>query len=599
MTEQSYNRIEDYGIIGNLHTVALVSNQGSIDYMCLPWYDSPTVFGALLDNETGGQFYIRPDLEDLTYKQLYLTDSAILLTRFFSEAGMAELTDFMPVDEDGGVMTIVRKVTAIRGDLTFNLVCRPRFNYARDQHTATVAADNRIVFESGENQLHLWTDIPLQLDGDDINTSFSLKQGETICFVLQNNIEGSSFAHQYHEFCLKCYTDTYTYWRNWINQCNFTGRWVETVRRSSITLKLLTSYKQGSVIAAATFGLPEILGGKRNWDYRYAWIRDASFTMYIFLQLGFMHDAECFMKWIEGHCIEDDMHLLYTWDGKAIPDEEELEHFSGYKNSKPVLIGNGAKGQKQMDIYGELIDTIYLYNKYGGQITYNFWKSLARQVEYVIDHWQDADHGIWEVRGDKKEFLHSRLMCWVAVDRAIKIADHRSFPYPLERWHTARNKIYIDIYENFWNEDKQSFVQAKGSDKLDASVLLMPLVRYMTPTDERWLKTLEAVERELKLDVLIYRYLNNDDDGDGLDGEEGTFTICSFWYAECLAKSGQAEKANEVFAKLLGYGNPLRLFSEQLSKRGEQLGNFPQGFTHLGLISAAIAINKLNYRKEN
>ncbi len=587
-----YNKLEDYGIIGNLHTVALVSNSGSIDYMCLPWYDSPTVFGALLDGDKGGQFYIRPDMENLSYKQLYLTDSAILVTRFFAEDGIAELTDFMPVDEDGGVMTIVRKVTAIRGDITFKLLCQPRFGYAQKEHTATIAAQDRILFDAGDEQLHLWTEIALTPQNGQVEASFTLKEGEVRCFVLQNHVEESSFSTAFHDYALQCYEQTYSYWRNWINQCKFTGRWMETVRRSSITLKLLTSFKEGSVIAAPTFGLPEIIGGKSNWDYRYAWIRDASFTMYIFLQLGFMHDAECFMRWIERHCIEKDMHLLYTWDGKRIPEEEELPRFAGYKNSKPVLIGNGAKDQTQLDIYGELIDTIYLYNKHGGQITYSFWKSLARQVEFVIAHWQDKDHGIWEVRGEKKEYLHSRLMCWVALDRAIKIADQRSFPFPRERWFEVRDEIYMDIYENFWNEEKQSYVQAKGTDRLDASVLLMPMVRYITPTDQRWVKTLEAIERELKIDVLIYRYLG-DAENAPQNGQEGTFTICSFWYAECLAKMGQAEKANEVFAKLLGYGNPLRLYSEQLSKSGEQLGNFPQAFTHLGLISAALAVNKL------
>jgi GH15 family glucan-1,4-alpha-glucosidase len=300
------------------------------------------------------------------------------------------------------------------------------------------------------------------------------------------------------------------------------------------------------------------------------------------------------MHWIEKHCIEKDMRLLYTWDGKVTPDEQELSHLAGYRGSKPVLIGNAAKEQKQLDIYGEMIDTIYLYNKFGGQITYGFWKNLARQIEYVCDHWKDPDQGIWETRDGKREFLHSRLMCWVALDRSIKIADHRSFPYPRERWYQVRDKIYVDIYENFWNEKKQSYVQYKGASHIDASVLLMPIVRFISPEDGRWIKTLEAVERELKLDVLIYRYRNSDIDTDHMGGDEGTFTMCSFWYAECLAKTGYTEKANEVFAKILGYGNPLRLFSEQLNKQGEQLGNFPQAFTHLGLISAAIAINKVS-----
>jgi GH15 family glucan-1,4-alpha-glucosidase len=552
--ERPYQPIENYGIIGNLRTTALVSLSGSIDFMSFPRFDSPTIFVSMLDSKKGGYFSVEPQLKDYTSKQLYIPGTAVLLTRYFSDDGIAELTD----------------------QITFTSI------------------------NDGNAQLRLIADIPLQIRQKDGYAEFTLKQSETANIILeaveQEDIDATTDIDYYIN---NSYQETITAWRKWLSKSTYKGHYSELIHRSAITLKLLTSIEHGSVVAAPTFGIPETLGGDRNWDYRFTWIRDAAFTMYAFITLGFYDEATAFMNWISGLCADNKLQLLYCVDGTKCKEETELGHLDGYKGSKPVRVGNGAASQLQIDIYGELIDTIYIYNKKHKPITYQFWTLIEKQVQCVVSEWKNPDHGIWEIRNMKKEFLHSRLMCWVAVDRAIKIAEHRSFPYPMERWHEVRNEIYIDIYENFWNEEKQSFVQAKGTNRLDASVLIMPMVRFITPTDKRWLKTLEAIERELKLDVLIYRYLNQGGDDDGLEGEEGTFTICSFWYAECLAKSGQAEKANEVFAKLLGYGNPLRLFSEQLSKRGEQLGNFPQGFTHLGLISAAIAINKLNNKAEN
>lgn len=598
--DNTYEPIENYGVIGNLNTVALVSNRGSIDYMCLPDYDSPTVFGALLDADEGGYFCIRPQLSNPRSKQLYLTDSAILVTRFFSEDGIAELTDFMAIDKAHNRLTLVRKLKTIRGKIKYTIQCHPRFDYARTGHKAEQAENNRVDFTGDDGQkFHLFSEIPLTIKDNDIDHNFELDQDEMLCFVIQDNIENSSFLNEFHPYCVSCYGQTYDYWKSWINQCTFTGRWIEIVRRSCITLKLLTSIRHGSVIAAATFGLPETIGGKRNWDYRYTWVRDTAFTMFAFLRLGFMEDAASFMHWVLENCLPKDMYVMYTMDGKRSPDEEELKHLSGYRNSKPVLIGNDAINQKQMDIYGELMDTIYLYNKYGGEITYEFWQMLDKHVEYVCTHWQDPDHGMWEIRGGKREFLHSKLMCWVALDRAIKIGNSRSFPFPHERWIAIRDEIFEYIYNNFWNEKKEAFVQYKGSEEMDASVLLMPMLRFISPHEPRWLKTLAAVERDLKLDVLIYRYRNTELNVDGLGSEEGTFTMCSFWYAECLAKSGEMDKANEVFAKILGYSNPLRLFSEQLSKTGEQTGNFPQAFTHLALISAAIEINRLSEKNKS
>jgi len=338
--------------------------------------------------------------------------------------------------------------------------------------------------------------------------------------------------------------------------------------------------------------LPETIGGDRNWDYRYTWIRDAAFSMYAFLRLGFMDEAKSFLDWIYDQCRDEKLHLIYGIDGHTDLKETELDHLEGYQQSKPVRIGNGAQKQLQIDIYGELIDTIYIYNKNYKPITFEFWTIIERQIEEVIKHWKKPDHGIWEIRNTKREFLHTRLMCWVAMDRAIKIADERSFPYPAVAWAKVRDEIYLDIYHNFWNEEVGAWVQYKGAKLVDASALLMPLTHFISPLEPRWLSTMEVIDKTLRLDVLIYRYQNHEENIDGLDGEEGTFNMCSFWFIEALAKSGKVERAVENFEKMLGYANHLGLFSEELGKKGQHLGNFPQAFTHLSLISAALELDK-------
>jgi GH15 family glucan-1,4-alpha-glucosidase len=393
---------------------------------------------------------------------------------------------------------------------------------------------------------------------------------------------------------------TMTFWEEWVNQTTYEGRWQSTIRRSVITLKLLTSYRYGSTVAAATFGLPEEIGGERNWDYRYTWVRDSAFSMYAFLRLGFRDEAQAFINWIIDRCKELDhagnLRLVYRVDGSDSLEEESLDHLEGYRGSQPVRIGNAAATQYQLDIFGELIDTVYLYNRYDNSITFEFWQELREIIDYVSDNWQREGHGIWEVRSGEQEFLHSKLMCWVALDRGIRIARDRSFPAPKEKWRKVRNEIYEDIYYNFWNEDKQAFTQARGSDVIDASALLIPIVRLLSPYEKRWQSTLKAIEEELSADTLIYRYRTTAGAKDGLEGEEGTFSLCSFWYIENLAKAGQVTKARLYFEKMLGYANHLGLFSEMIALNGEQVGNFPQAFTHLALISAAL---QLDYMLDN
>ncbi|RIV24955.1 glycoside hydrolase family 15 protein [Fibrisoma montanum] len=601
MNEGAYQPIGNYGIIGNLHTIALVSMSGSIDFMCFTRFDSPSLFGAMLDAERGGTFEITPRLDDADTKQLYLPDTTVLVTRFLSEAGVAEITDFMPVKTSERNCVLVRTVSITRGNVPFRMRCMPRFDYARAEHRIE-GGPHEIMFTSLSNpksSFRLMSNVPMTIDGPDVYAEFTLSEVEQAHFVIESSSDDEirSAEDAIHFYTTTDFEATVDFWKTWIGRSQYTGRWREMVNRSALTLKLLTSFQFGSTVAAPTFGLPSVIGGNRNWDYRFTWIRDAAFTMYAFLRLGFMEEAAAFMHWIEQELDTIDeagetLQLMYTLDGRRELPEEELDQLSGYRNSAPVRIGNAAYSQFQLDIYGELMDSIYLYDKYHGAVTYAFWKKMERQIEFVCDNWSRPDHGIWEVRSQECEFLQSRLMCWVALDRAIKVVEHRSFPSPIDRWRTSRDEIYRDVYDNFWNEEKQAFVQFKGGNALDASALLMPLVRFIHPHEPRWLSTLEAIERELISDSLVHRYRLDSGAIDGLEGEEGTFTMCSFWYVECLSRAGQLSKARLLFEKMLSYSNHLGLFAEQLGKRGEHLGNFPQAFTHLGLISAAFDLNR-------
>ena len=597
--KRPFQPIENYGIIGNLKTCALVSLNGSIDFMCAPRFDSPSIFATMLDRQKGGFCAIEPELEDLTTKQLYFPETAILLTRFFSDSGIGELTDFMPVSENHISLpsAIVRKIKTIRGSINYKFSCVPRFGYSESDYEVSEENDVLTFHCAKEDiKIRVSADVPLIVRKQNGYAEFTLKEAETATIVLEflkPEEEGQPLSYYINE----AYQTTKDFWIKWTNKTNYSGRHGELIRRSAITLKLLTSVEFGSVVAAPTFGLPEAIGGDRNWDYRFTWIRDAAFTMYAFLTLGYYDEATAFIDWIFGLCQKIDLQLIYQIDGNPNIEETELKQFEGYRKSKPVRIGNGAAHQIQIDIYGELIDTIYIYNKSYKPITYEFWTLIEKQIAQVIKNWKKPDHGIWEIRSAKKEFLHTRLMCWVAMDRAIKIAQDRSFPYPEAEWHQVRSEIYNDIYHNFWNEKLGAWVQYKGAEHVDASVLLMPLTHFISPLEPRWLSTMKVIDDELLLDVLVYRYKNGFKNIDGLEGEEGTFNMCSFWFIEALAKSGELDKAVEYFEKMIGYSNHLLLFSEELGKKGELLGNFPQAFTHLALISAAVELNKQISRK--
>jgi GH15 family glucan-1,4-alpha-glucosidase len=591
--------IENHGVIGDLHTAALVGMDGSINFMCFPCFDSPSLFAALLDPERGGWFQIAPAQADhFRHKQLYFPDTNMLLTRFLSDAGVAEISDFMPIEHLGHCHDLVRRVKVVRGKIALRMVCAPRFDYGRAHHSIE-QRDGEVLFVSkgrDRTAVRLRTSVAVRTRAGDAVAEFKLRAGESASFILEEAMAGQESPSAQADYTSESFKETMNFWLQWVARSQYRGRWREMVNRAALTLKLLTSQPFGSVVAAPTFGLPEEIGGRRNWDYRYTWIRDASFTLYALMRLGYTEEATAFMRWIEERCRAmtpaRPLQVMYRIDGSRHLREVALPHLAGYRHSAPVRIGNGAANQFQLDIYGELLDSVYIYNRHGAPISYDFWLNLVQLVDWVCAHWQLPDDGIWEVRGGRRPFLYSRVLCWVAIDRGIRLAQQRSFPAPLDRWRRVRDRIYHDVYNKFWDAKLHAFVQFKGSKAVDASSLLMPMVKFISPADPRWRSHLSTVEKALAEDSLVYRYDVLVGTQDGLPGREGTFSMCSFWYVECLARGGDLKQARFIFEKALGYANHLGLYSEELGLQGEHLGNFPQAFTHLALISAAYNLDR-------
>jgi GH15 family glucan-1,4-alpha-glucosidase len=592
-----YTPIENYGLIGNMRTVALISKRGSIDWFCYPRFDSPSLFGRILDNNKGGYFDITPQEPNLaTYKQMYWPDTNVLITRFLLNEGVAEIVDFMPID---GKNQLVRLVRAVGGEVDLKLRCLPAFNYGRDIHETKIT-ERGVCFFSDHLNLGLSANVPLTQIGNGVEATFTLSKGERAAFLLEA-IKTDCQPSLSHKKAMRLFEETVDYWHGWLGQCTYEGRWREMVYRSALVLKLLTYEPTGAIVAAPTTSLPEYVGGVRNWDYRYTWLRDAAFTLYGLMRIGFTQEAEAFIQWLDARAHElnpdDSLQVIYGIGGEHALAEKKLSHLEGYRESGPVRIGNGAANQLQLDIYGELMDSIYLYNKYGSPISYELWLQVRKLVNWVCQNWRRKDKGIWEIRGEPQHFVYSKLMCWVAIDRGIRLADKRSFPADRARWIQARDEIYEDIMTQGWNEEIGAFVQYYGCETLDASVLMMPLVFFVSPSDPRMLKTLDAINRSpdeggLVSDSLVYRY-DHRDEFDGVGGEEGTFNMCTFWLVEALTRAGRLDEARLMFEQMIGYANHLGLFSEETGKRGEALGNFPQAFTHLGLISAAFNLDRV------
>jgi GH15 family glucan-1,4-alpha-glucosidase len=609
-----YQPIEDYGVVGNLRTTALIGKNGSIDWFCFPHFDSPSIFGAILDQSKGGYFQIKPIVDEITCKQVYWPDTNVLVTRFLSSDGVGEIIDFMPIPKSKDAPPdrgLIRRVKVARGSMRFRMECLPAFNYGRDTHTIEIMGDGAR-FCSPNLRLGLASSLPLQkfsgdgVAGEGLSVEFSLDEGQVQSFELHALTAGvREQIGLAEEECDDLFRDTIHFWRQWIAKCTYRGRWREAVHRSALVLKLLTFEPTGAIVAAPTCSLPESLGGSRNWDYRYAWIRDAAFTVYSLMRIGFTDEASQFVSFLDARCHEMDpegsLQTVYGIDGRHVLTEETLDHWEGYKGSSPVRIGNDAYRQLQLDIYGELMDSLYLYNKYGTPISYDLWKYLRRLTDWVCKHWKDDDDAIWEVRGGPRQFVYSKMMSWVAVDRALRLATKRSFPADWNGWTAVRDEIYETIMQRGWNAQRGAFVQQYDGEALDASTLLMPLVFFVSPTDPRMLETIDAINRTprdggLVSDGLVFRY-DVEKTPDGLKGTEGTFNLCTFWLVEALTRASSADekrlrRARNLFEQMLGYANHLGLFAEQIGHQGQALGNFPQALTHLALISAAFNLDR-------
>jgi GH15 family glucan-1,4-alpha-glucosidase len=596
-----YPPIAEHGLIGDLQTAALVTTDGTVDWFCCPRFDSPSVFASLLDHDNGGRFRIGPEGDDYVTRQLYFPDTAILNTRFMTPDGVGEVTDFMPVDDPQRASDrhrLVRVVRCVRGQMRFVFECAPRFDYGRQPHELELT-DDGAVFRTQTLQLtlHGTGQRAMQRHGNDVTSALTVRAGQAGGVVLESAAPGPP-RRTVPEELLESFTQTARFWRGWLARSTYRGRWREQVDRSAITLKLLTYAPTGALVAAATAGLPELVGGERNWDYRFTWIRDGSFSVHALLGLGFTEEAETFGRWLADRAEEQvgqaegsgPLKIMYRVDGSADLDEQTLEHWEGYAGSKPVRIGNGAADQLQLDIYGELLDSIWLADRHGIRVGHLGWVKLAQLADWLCDHWDQPDEGVWETRGGRQNFTYGRLMCWVALDRMVRLAREHGRPADLARWITERDRIYTQIMERGWNRKRGAFTQHDQTEVLDASLLMMPLVGFVAPSDPMWLQTLDAMDAELVSDSLVYRY-NPSASPDGLAGEEGTFSICTFWYVDALARSGRLEQARLAFEKMFTYANHLGLYAEEIGQTGEQLGNFPQAFTHLSLINAAITLN--------
>ncbi len=592
-----------YGLIGDCRSAALVGSDGSIDWLCLPRFDDASVFGRILDARRGGHWQVgAAGAAESTQRYRDLTN--VLSTVFRTDGGRLLVLDFMPVEaatlEDHARLhdlpRLVRIVHCLGGEVTVANSMRPAPEYGRVRPDTFAAEGHRFHADAAGSHLCIRATEPLH--GAD--TKHHMRSGDTVAFRLSASP---------HHLCpqdewtvaraWELHRATVEYWWRWVNRITYRGPFTTPVLRSALALKLMTYAPTGAIVAAPTTSLPEAIGGVRNWDYRFTWLRDAAFTLFAFFQLGLTEEATAFFHWLATTGIgnpDTPVDNLYTLDGKRNLAETELDHLSGYRDSRPVRIGNGAARQLQLDVYGEVIDSAYLWARFGGTIDARLWKELRRVVDLAIAGWERPDASIWEVRGVDQHFTYSKVMCWVAVDRGLRLAERFGLPHHAERWRSARRAIHRRVVASGWNPQLGAFTQALGGDTLDASLLRMSQVRFLPDRDPRVRSTVEAIARELREGVLVRRYRVDETD-DGVDGEEGAFLMCSFWLADSLAHLGEGEAAESLFERLLCYASPLGLLAEEADGHtGDLLGNFPQAFTHLALVGAAVNIERARDR---
>ncbi len=592
----TYNLISDYGIIGNMNSAALVSIDGSIDWCCLPRFDSPAVFAALLDNKQGGRFQIKPTGRYRS-SHAYISDSNVLQTTFETDEGTAVMTDFMPCYRIPSgrlvrVPEIHRYLECTKGNVELGVVFQPALDYARAE-THLTASIHGVSATDRNSALALSAIIPMEVNGSSALGSVTLKQGENTSFVLSY---GSDKPQPITVFRMKTrLTRTIAYWKSEVTGCAYTGRWREHIIRSYLTLHLLVYEPSGAIIAAPTTSLPEEIGGERNWDYRYAWLRDASFTINAFSRLGHTEEATGFIKFLLKAYNSDEQkaQILYNVNFDKMEEERTLDHLEGYRQSRPVRIGNDAYNQLQLDIFGEVLDAVSNFVDIGGYVSRKDWELLESFVNTASELWHQPDNGIWEVRGGPFHFVHSKMMCWVAIDRGIKLANRLGYSADFERWQQAAIDIREDIMKKGWDPEQRAFTQHYDTKTLDASNLLMPLYGFLPVTDEKMLSTIDAtIEKLSGRDGLLRRYLTEETD-DGLNCGEGMFLWCSFWLVRVFILLGRVSEATILYEKLLGYTNKLNLCSEMVNPiSGEALGNFPQALSHLAIIVAGLELNQ-------
>src|SRR5579863_9331363 len=641
MNTRTYQAIDSYGVIGDCHSVVLVAPDGSVDWGCLPDFDSPAIFCRLLDRERGGYFQIAPTNDTIPGVQRYLRGSNVLQTRFTSITGEITLTDFMPVEtlsawqfrelnnntwtrEDGSCHCLVRIVECTHGELPITMKLKVSPEYAAIPcEVSLISGGMGAVISGGQQHVGLGIvgayrlpsfSMSVKQDDDDMHPSVivqvTLQEGERLLFAIgmgrnarvarrlaEEELHSRNFdwelAHTLH-----C-------WRQWIEGSSYRGPYTEMVQRSALILKMLTYAPTGAIVAAPTTSLPEDLGGVRNWDYRYTWLRDATFTLYALNVLGFTEEAHAFTHWLRrlSYSNGEELQIMYGIRGEHDLAERELPHLSGYCDSRPVRVGNCAVDQKQMDIFGEVLDCIHLFRRQGGFERYgerlegSLWAMLRMLVEHVCQHWHETDRGIWEMRGDPRHYVYSKVMCWVALDRAIRAAEQLRLEADLPRWRLVRDQIRADILIHGYNTRIGAFTQSYDSELLDASNLLLPLVGFIAPDDPRMRSTVDRIIEQLTDEHgFVYRYRAEVTD-DGLIGGEGTFIICTFWLVDNLSMQGRIDEARSLFERLLGYASHLGLFSEEIdSKKNIALGNFPQAYTHIALINSAHNLRKAEMR---